>query len=73
VNKWPEMEARLKEGPPTTVGIQNRDVLLKEWGQTNSTTDHCKAVSTLSSRARQAGAAWLQEIVDSAEALWTKI
>jgi len=73
VNKWPEVEARLKEGPPTTVGIQNRDILLKECEQTNITADHCKAVSTLSSQARQAGAAWLQEIVDSAEALWTKI
>jgi len=73
LDKWPEMEERLKAGPPVTIGAQNRDALLKEWEQTEATSDHCKAVIALSPQARKAGTAWLQEIVDSAEALWTKI
>jgi UDP-N-acetylglucosamine/UDP-N-acetylgalactosamine diphosphorylase len=72
-DKWPEMEARLKEGPPTAAGADNRDAFLKVWQQTEVTPDHCNAVSTLSPQARKAGAAWLQEIVNSAEMLWTRI
>ena len=70
---WPEVEARLKAGPPMTAGSLNRDVLLKEWEQADSTSGHIKALGALSPQARKAGAAWLQEIVDSASALWTNI
>lgn len=73
VDKFPEIEARLKQGLPAEAGVQNRDAFLKAWEQTETTPDHCKAVSTLNPQTRTAGAAWLQEIVDSAEQLWTKI
>ena len=72
-DKWLEMEARLKEGPPAAAGAGSRNAFLKEWEQTDLSSGHCKAVSALSPEARKAGTAWLQEIVNSAEALWTKI
>jgi hypothetical protein len=73
IDRWPEIESRLKSGPSATIGAVNRDILMKAWEQTDATSGHSKAVSTLSPQARAAGAAWLQEIVDSASALWTKI
>ncbi|MBN1571311.1 MAG: UDP-N-acetylglucosamine pyrophosphorylase [Acidobacteria bacterium] len=73
VNKWPEMESRLKQGPPAETGAQNRDAFLKIWEQAGTAPDHCKAVSALDVQARTAGAAWLQEVVNSVEQLWQKI
>jgi hypothetical protein len=67
------IEARLKAGPPATIGNANRDAFLKEWEQTDASSGHIKAVNALSSSAKKAGTAWLQEIVNSASALWTKI
>ena len=66
-------EVQPKQGPPAETGAENRDAFLKAWEQTEATPDHCKAVSTLNPQTRTAGAAWLQEIVNSAEQLWTKI
>lgn len=70
---WPEIEARLKVGPPTETGARSRDAFLKEWEQMDVSSGHCTAVNALSARARSDGAAWLQEIVNSAGALWKKI
>ena len=72
-DKWQEIEARLKAGPPATIGNANRDAFLKEWEQTDASSGHIKAVNALSPSARKAGTAWLQEIVNSASTLWTKI
>jgi bifunctional UDP-N-acetylglucosamine pyrophosphorylase/glucosamine-1-phosphate N-acetyltransferase len=72
-DRWPEMEARLKAGPPAAIGAANQDVFLKEWEQVDVQSGHTKAMSTLSPLARKAGVAWLQEVVDSASELWTKI
>jgi hypothetical protein len=72
-DKWQEIEARLKAGPPATIGNANLDALLKEWEQTDASSGHIKAVNALSPSSRKAGTAWLQEIVNSASALWTKI
>jgi hypothetical protein len=71
--RWPEMESRLKAGPPAITGTANQDAFLKEWGEVEAGSGHNQAVSALSLQARKAGAAWLQEIVDSASALWTTI
>jgi len=73
VNGWPEMEARLKAGPPAEAGGGKRDAFLKEWEQADISSGHCKAVAGVSAEARTAGAAWLQAIVDSADSLWLKI
>lgn len=70
VNRWPEMEALLQQGPPEAAGTRHRDAFLNEWEHIAAAEDHCKAVGALSPQARAAGTAWLQEIVDSAEALW---
>jgi UDP-N-acetylglucosamine/UDP-N-acetylgalactosamine diphosphorylase len=72
-DRWPEMEASLQVGPPAEAGAASRDAFLRDWERTDAASGHCKAVGALSPAARQAGAAWLQEIVDSASALWTKI
>jgi hypothetical protein len=71
--RWPEMEAQLRSGPPAETGAAKRDAFLTEWEKTDAAAGHTKAVGALSLSARQAGTAWLQEIVDSASALWTKI
>ena len=73
IDRWPEMEARLKAGPPAGIDAANRDAFLKEWEQSDAASGQSKAVSALGPQTRKAGAAWLQEIVDSASALWTKI
>ncbi len=72
-DKWQEMEFRLKAGPPATAGPAHRDAFLKEWELTDAASGHVKAVNALSPSAKKAGAAWLQEIVNSASELWTKI
>jgi UDP-N-acetylglucosamine/UDP-N-acetylgalactosamine diphosphorylase len=71
-DSWPEMEARLHAGPPPQTGAANRDSFLSEWEKAEKLSSHIKAVSSLSPSARKSGAAWLQEIVDSAAALWKK-
>jgi hypothetical protein len=73
IDKSKEMEVRLKAGAPPEIGNASRDTFLKEWEQTDASSGHIKAVNALSPSARKAGAAWLQEIVNSASTLWTKI
>jgi len=73
VERWPAIEAQLKKGPPPEAGAAARDAFLKEWEAAGVSFAHCKAIGSLSPAARQAGSAWLQEIVNSADLLWTKI
>jgi bifunctional UDP-N-acetylglucosamine pyrophosphorylase/glucosamine-1-phosphate N-acetyltransferase len=73
VNRWTEIEARLCQGPPAEIGAQYRDAFLRVWEQTEATSDHCMVIGALDPRARTAGAAWLQEIVNSAEQLWIEL
>lgn len=70
IDRWPEIEARLKKGPAASAGAVYRGSFLNEWGQTEPSSGHIKAVKSLSAAARTAGAAWLQEIVNSALAVW---
>jgi UDP-N-acetylglucosamine/UDP-N-acetylgalactosamine diphosphorylase len=71
-DRWPEMEARLKSGPPAAIGETHRDAFLQDWERTDSAAGHIAAVACLGPSSRQAGTAWLQEIVDWASALWEK-
>jgi hypothetical protein len=73
IDRWPEMGAQLEGGPQAAIASANRDSFLKSWEQTDVSSGHINAVNSLSPSARKAGAAWLQEIVDSASALWTNI
>jgi UDP-N-acetylglucosamine/UDP-N-acetylgalactosamine diphosphorylase len=70
--RWPEMESRLQAGPPLDIATANRDSFLGEWEKTAAAAGHTKAVGALSPPARKAGSAWLQEIVDSASAVWIR-
>jgi len=72
IDRWPEMETQLLAGPPQT-GSANRDAFLKEWEEIDGSGGHIKAVYALSTPARQAGAEWLQGIVDLAASLWTAV
>ncbi len=71
--RWPEMGSRLQAGPSSDIGGANRDSFLGEWEKTDAANGHTKAVGALSPPARKAGSAWLQEIVDSASAVWTRL
>jgi len=73
INKWPEIEARLNEGPPEAIGAMERDNFLKAWEQIDAASGHINAVNALSPSVRKAGVAWLRGIVDSASALWIEI
>ena len=72
IDRWPEIEEKLKAGPPESIGAVHRDSFLREWEQVDTASGHDKAVKTLVSSTRKAGIAWLQEIVDSIAALWIK-
>jgi hypothetical protein len=67
---WSEMEEVLTAGPPPSAGIENRDVFLSTWDRIDTSSGHVAAVGRLGQPARDAGSAWLQEIVNSAAALW---
>jgi hypothetical protein len=70
IDRWPEIAAKLEEGPATSTGAAYRDSFLSDWEQMEHTSGHIKAVGGLSAAARKAGVAWLQEIVNSSSALW---
>jgi len=70
IDKWPEMEERIKVGPPAELGAVHRDAFLKEWEQSDVSSGYTKAIGTLGPSAREAGTAWLQGIVDSISVLW---
>jgi hypothetical protein len=73
LDRWPEIEGKLKSGPPESIGIAHRDAFLKEWEQAGASSGYIEAIRSLSPSARKAGTAWLQEIVDSASKLWGKL
>ena len=71
-DRWPEMEALLQQGPSRDVGAANREAFLKEWDKTEASSGHVKAIGSLGSLARKQGAGWLQDIVNSASAIWKR-
>jgi UDP-N-acetylglucosamine/UDP-N-acetylgalactosamine diphosphorylase len=71
-DRWHEMESRLKSGPAAEAGAEHRDAFLAEWEKMDAASGHIKAVAALSLPARRSGAAWLQNIVESASAFWKK-
>jgi bifunctional UDP-N-acetylglucosamine pyrophosphorylase/glucosamine-1-phosphate N-acetyltransferase len=73
IDKWPEIEARLNEGPPAAAGTIERDKFLKAWEQVDASSGHINAINILTPSVCKAGVSWLQSIVDSASALWKEI
>jgi bifunctional UDP-N-acetylglucosamine pyrophosphorylase/glucosamine-1-phosphate N-acetyltransferase len=71
-DRWPEMEAQLQKGPPAAAGAAKREAFLEEWKKSGTSSGHIKAIGSLSPFARELGAGWLQEIVDSASVIWER-
>jgi UDP-N-acetylglucosamine/UDP-N-acetylgalactosamine diphosphorylase len=70
IDRWPEMETRLRAGPAPDAGLAERDTLLSTWEQVGADTPYLKAVASLPPEAKKAGTAWLQAVVDSVSELW---
>jgi UDP-N-acetylglucosamine/UDP-N-acetylgalactosamine diphosphorylase len=71
--QWPEMEHKLKVGPPQNIAVPERDAFLAEWENIDADAPYPKAIALVSPRARSSGTAWLQAIVDSTAALWKQV
>jgi bifunctional UDP-N-acetylglucosamine pyrophosphorylase / glucosamine-1-phosphate N-acetyltransferase len=70
IERWPAMEMQLRAGPAPDTGARDRDAFLSTWERVDVETSYLQAVAALSAKAKQAGTAWLQAVVDSASMLW---
>ncbi len=73
VDRWPDMERRLTQGPDPETGRTRRDAFLAGWEKIPAATGYLRAVASLDQELRKAGTEWLQSIVDVAEALWKRV
>jgi hypothetical protein len=73
VDRWPEMEPRLRADPVPETGSRERDAFLSSWERIDTATPYIKAVGSLSPEAKKAGTAWLQAVVDSVSRLWQAV
>ena len=70
LKQWPDLEQKLKEGPPENIGAEKRDIFLTEWEAMDGELTYLDAVSKLNPNSRAAGTEWLQAIVDYTASLW---
>ncbi|MBN2319640.1 MAG: UDP-N-acetylglucosamine pyrophosphorylase [Acidobacteria bacterium] len=70
IRQWPELEQKLKQGPPENTGIQERDAFLAEWETMDLDISYLDAVARIRSEGRSSGTGWLQSIVDFTASLW---
>ncbi|MDR0842683.1 MAG: UDP-N-acetylglucosamine pyrophosphorylase [Acidobacteriota bacterium] len=82
IDRWPELEERLRQGPDASVGAAAREEFLDAWEKVPSGLSHVEAVRALSSGVSDAsgtsgarnvcetGVKWLQALVDDVVALW---
>jgi UDP-N-acetylglucosamine/UDP-N-acetylgalactosamine diphosphorylase len=68
--QWPEMERKLRAGPPADIAFKERDAFWGEWENIDASSSYPEAVAELSPGARNSATAWLQAVVDSCAALW---
>lgn len=73
LDRAPELEARLKAGPPADHGAAAREAFLAAWRRQPAAAGHVQAVRALDAETRRQGVAWLQAIVDFAAGLWTAV
>ncbi|HYK89203.1 MAG TPA: UDP-N-acetylglucosamine pyrophosphorylase [Acidobacteriota bacterium] len=73
IDRWPELETRLAQGPPPGTGAAHRDSFLEHWEKISAATGYLKAIGSLGPEARAAGTSWLQAIVDSVASLWRSV
>jgi UDP-N-acetylglucosamine/UDP-N-acetylgalactosamine diphosphorylase len=70
--RWPEIERKLKDGPPPEIAARERAAFLSEWGDIGPDAPYTQAIARISPAARASGTAWLQAIVDSSDGLWKR-
>ena len=73
IDRWPEMEDRLRNGLGPSVGAKERDEFLCQWEKISIGVCHIEAVHALSPETCTLGARWLQAIVDDVAALWEEL
>jgi hypothetical protein len=71
IERWPEMESRLRAGPTPDTGARDRDAFLTAWERISAGAPYLEAVASLPSEAQTAGTAWLAAAVDSVSAMWS--
>jgi len=71
LDRWPEIESRLRSTPPVDLGANDRDAFLQAWRKAIDGRSHTDAIASLAPDVRQAGSRWLQSIVDSVSSIWT--
>ncbi len=70
IERWPQIEQRLEQGPSSDTAVEARDRFLAFWEGIDGGTPYLQAIGLLNREARLAATAWLQAIVDSASSLW---
>jgi bifunctional UDP-N-acetylglucosamine pyrophosphorylase/glucosamine-1-phosphate N-acetyltransferase len=70
LKQWPDLEQKLKQGPPENIGAEKRDIFLTEWKAMDGELTYLDAVSKLNPNSRAAGTEWLQAVVDYTASLW---
>jgi bifunctional UDP-N-acetylglucosamine pyrophosphorylase/glucosamine-1-phosphate N-acetyltransferase len=73
IDRWPEIEGRLRADPAPETGSRERDTFLSIWERIDTATPYIEAVGSLPPEAKQAGTAWLQAVVDSVSRLWQAV
>jgi hypothetical protein len=72
-SRWPELEAKLHEGPAQNVGVRERDQFLATWQGIAQGTPHLEAIGSLPANAKAAGTNWLNAVVDSIVSLYQNV
>jgi len=70
MDKWPELASKLTQKTQQNALSRDRDVFMTELENVRRRATYIEAITSLGSRAKAAGTAWLQSIVDSVAALW---
>lgn len=73
VNRWPELEAKLHQGPAHNVALRERDQFLAAWQGIGQGTPYLEAIRSLPADAKAAGTAWLNAVVDSVVGLYQNV
>ena len=68
--QWPDLEEKLRQGPPENISAAKRDLFLSEWESLEPGISYLDAVSRIGTQHRAAGSEWLQSMVDFISMLW---
>ena len=62
-SQWPQIEAKLRQGPDPSVGARHRDRFLATWQGVDLGISHLDAIASLPAEAKSSGTAWLDAVV----------